>query len=160
VPSSFYQGDSQSQIPTLARPPSRGRVGGSPHISMPFHQIGATNDSSSSRVLRIIEWLDLRSPLSLTPWEIDRYVCDLSRGAGPSIRPHILIMTKVSTPDGFRTRHLTLVRLPPSPSGAVKDLFRASFLRPQMLGERNFLALTSPQGHTSRPPFGTRGLRQ
>jgi hypothetical protein len=40
----------------LHAPPTRGRVGESPHISRPFHQIGATNDSPSSRVLQIVEW--------------------------------------------------------------------------------------------------------
>jgi hypothetical protein len=69
-------------------------------------------------------------------------------------------VTEGSTLDGSRTGHLSPVGLPPSPSGAVKDLFRVSFLQPRMVGELSFLAPTSPQGHTVGSPYGTRGLRQ
>jgi hypothetical protein len=44
--------------------------------------------------------------------------------------------------------------------GLVRDIFRASFLQPRMIGEWSFLTPTSPQGHTSGSPPSTRGLRQ
>jgi hypothetical protein len=46
----------------------------------------------------------------------------------PYTRPHILIVTEGSTPDGFRAGNLLLIEPPPSPSEAIKDQFKASFL--------------------------------
>lgn len=125
-----------------------GGPGWLPLISMLTHQIRATSGGQTPKAPPTVEWCNLKFPLSLLPWEVDRLYQDRFGVVELYINLPILRASKGPSPDRSRIGCSLVIQLPLDPRKLVNDLSRVSFIRRRML--RVSLAPTSPQGSCSQ----------